>query len=167
MSSVVLTSVWRLYTIVVNRAATTPYIDFTWWSPSSIILSCLEVGLAIICASIPIFWPMLEKSLAQIFVTHEVRITEHRRLSDQTEYELEQAGSNVKRSGSLKSRSGESERALTAEPSGTAGRGQGAWAHYKDKYVIEHVDPLSGGNELSSAGVQSNMDTRPKPKWRI
>ncbi|KAF2471759.1 uncharacterized protein BDR25DRAFT_367608 [Lindgomyces ingoldianus] len=144
---VVFTSVWRLYTIIVNKAATHPYIDFTWWTPVSVILSCLEIDLAIICASMPIFWPVLEKSFSHIFVTHEVHITEHRRLNETgLEYELDHAESRSERAGSLKSTS-------AVDP----------FKYYTDQYVIKQVDPLAQGN----IGVETNVQTEPKPKWRI
>ncbi|KAK6955363.1 hypothetical protein Daesc_002998 [Daldinia eschscholtzii] len=78
-----LLSVWRLQTIVANKAGTYPVLDPTWYTPTSIILAALEVDLASICASIPTFWPALKQSfLNAIFITKEVHVThQHRRLS--------------------------------------------------------------------------------------
>lgn len=55
------------------------------------IMSSLEIDFAIICASIPIFWPVIVSSLPQIFVTKEVRVTHHQRVPDgtNTDYEME------------------------------------------------------------------------------
>lgn len=158
---VVFTSVWRLYGIVLHRAATSPYIDFTWWTPISITLSCLEIDLAIMCASMPVFWPVLEKSLAAIFVTREVHITHNERLDDRgLNYELEHQG--VGRHGSVKSESGHSRESLTRQISNDGGLSD----HYKDQYVLAQVDPLAGEN-MPGLGVETNVDSKPKPSWRI
>ncbi|KAI1471384.1 uncharacterized protein F4812DRAFT_176978 [Daldinia caldariorum] len=78
-----LLSIWRLRTIVANKAGTYPVLDLTWYTPTSIIVAALEVDLASICASIPTFWPALRRSfLNAIFITREVHVThQHRRLS--------------------------------------------------------------------------------------
>ncbi|KAF2707096.1 hypothetical protein K504DRAFT_436333 [Pleomassaria siparia CBS 279.74] len=155
---VVFISVWRLYTIVDHRAATYPYMDFTWWAPLTLILSCLEINLAIICASMPIFWPILEQSLAEIFVTSEVRISSENRA-------LEDAGRGFElreRAESIKSTSGNSRESLTREP---ARETVDAYAHYKDQYVIAQVDPF--GNNVPGARVETEIATKPKPKWAI
>ncbi|KAF2872343.1 hypothetical protein BDV95DRAFT_380891 [Massariosphaeria phaeospora] len=178
---VVFTSIWRLYTISSSRAPTHPYIDFTWWSPISIILSSLEIDLAIMCASIPIFWPVIEKSLAQIFVTREVRVTEHRRLDDEQglAYELEHNHKmGMERSASLKSDGGQSRESLTREVShssgneasvgGGRGGGDDLGRHYKDHYVVAQVDPLALENgSTGMRGIETNVNSGPKPKWRL
>ncbi|CAN8100949.1 unnamed protein product [Discula destructiva] len=69
-------SIWRLQSIVNTRAATFPTFDPTWYSPTPIVLSSVESSLAAVCASLPVFWPMLKKSLdPYIIVTHEVTVT--------------------------------------------------------------------------------------------
>jgi hypothetical protein len=153
---VVLTSVWRLYTIVSNRAGTHPYVDFTWFSPISIILSCIEVDLAITCASMPIFWPILEKSLSHIFVTSEVRIsTEHRHIEEAGRgYELKG------RTGSMKSDSGNSRESLTREPTNVD-----PYAHYKEQYAVAQGDPFALDNLGPS--IETEVASKPKPKWAI
>jgi hypothetical protein len=168
-SSVVFTSVWRLYTIVDTRAATKPYIDFTWWAPMSILLSCLEINLAIICASMPVFWPVLEKSVSAIFVTHEVHVTEHRRLDDddaycgtEDNYELVQSRS-LGRAGSTKSDGAGSTRSLQRETT----RDQAGY--YKDAYVAAQVAPMDQELGMGNMGLETNVDSRPDrgPKWNI
>ena len=106
------------------------------------------------CASMPVFWPVLEKSLSQIFVTNEVRIsTEHRHIEEAGRgYELDG------RMGSIKSMSGNSRESLTREPTRTDLN-----AHYKDQYILAQVDPF--GNEVG--GVETEIATKPKPKWEI
>lgn len=83
-------SIWRLQSIVETRAATLPTFDPTWYGATPIVLSTMEVELATVCASLPVFWPVLKKQLGPyIVVTHEVKIThEDRRWGDGDEVEL-------------------------------------------------------------------------------
>ncbi|KAI1183108.1 hypothetical protein F5B17DRAFT_153529 [Nemania serpens] len=75
-------SIFRLYTIIKYRAGTYPVIDPTFYGPQSIVLAALEVDLASIVASVPVFWPVLTHGWDAIFVTQEVHVTRHhRRLS--------------------------------------------------------------------------------------
>ncbi|CAI6337986.1 unnamed protein product [Periconia digitata] len=170
-SVVVMISVWRLHSIVVHRAATQPYIDFTWWAPHALLLSCLEIDLAIMVASMPVFWPVMESSFSAIFVTHEVHITEHRRLEDDDElYELEEGKVAERkmsiRKGSLKSDSGNSREELTREPSNER-KVEGVSDHYKDPYNIAQVDPFGVEATAGVIGVETNAhSTAEKPKWR-
>ncbi|KAF2127152.1 hypothetical protein P153DRAFT_398518 [Dothidotthia symphoricarpi CBS 119687] len=144
-------SVWRLCSIVVTRAATVPYMDFTWFSPVPVVLSCLEVDLAIICASMPIFWPVLQKSLSAIFVSYEVQITEDHVEDHGLAYELEHNKSE--RRGSVRSCSGTSTDELTKEEEGFELKGQ---------YPMG-VDPFE------TRGPQVNIKSQPKPEphWEI
>jgi hypothetical protein len=64
-----------LVTCVEHRAATYPTLDPTWYSPITIVLSDLEVDVASICASAPVFWPVLCQKVLTIFVTKEVEVT--------------------------------------------------------------------------------------------
>lgn len=83
---VISVSVWRFADMVAHRAATWPTFDPTWYGSSAICLGIVEVNLAIICASIPVFWPTLSKALmGSIFVTQEVKITRHSRYSTDVE----------------------------------------------------------------------------------
>ncbi len=68
-------SIWRLITVVDHRAATFPEKDPTWYAPISILLAALEIDIASICASVPIFWPVLERHFGRIFITQEVVVT--------------------------------------------------------------------------------------------
>ncbi|KAF2728883.1 hypothetical protein EJ04DRAFT_448401 [Polyplosphaeria fusca] len=157
---VVMTSIWRLYSIVRNRAATHPYVDFTWWPPISIILCCIEIDLAIICACMPVFWPVIEKTFPHIFITHEVHITEHRRLDDR--YELEHTASDASKK-SARSGGGNSEVALTRERSAEGGE---VWEHYSDRWVREQVDPL-GMRGAVETSVDCGVKTQAQAEWRI
>ncbi|KAF1975955.1 hypothetical protein BU23DRAFT_502511 [Bimuria novae-zelandiae CBS 107.79] len=169
---VVMISIWRLFSIVDNRAATHPYIDFTWWSPISIILSCLEIDIAIMCASMPIFWPVIETSFAAIFVTHEVHITEQPRYSAGNlglAYELEH-GDAMRDRASIKSGSTSRESlVMTRELSGKQGEGDGTAVRvgerYRDPYLAAHVDPFRDGVVDSELGVRTGVTAKPKEKW--
>ncbi|KAH3917075.1 hypothetical protein HBI56_122630 [Parastagonospora nodorum] len=149
-------SIWRLYVISNTQAATYPYLDFTWWSPIMIVLSCLEIDLAIICASMPIFWPIIEKSLAAIFVSYEVDVTEER---VQDEYGLAYELEHTKSAGqqSLRSVSGTSMEGLTMTTEEDTNR--------VPKFSVGR-DPLEQDTRAVT-GFQASVETRPKPKWEI
>lgn len=50
----------------------------------------MEVCLATICASLPVFWPVLKKNLGPyIMVTHEVRVTRESRFGNDLEDNVE------------------------------------------------------------------------------
>lgn len=70
--SVVLMAILRLWSGLKNRGDNLKTFDFTWWMPEYLIFSCLEVDFAIICASMPIFWPQVVAKWTEIFVTKEV-----------------------------------------------------------------------------------------------
>jgi len=55
------------------------------------VLSALEVDIASICASIPVFWPVIRDQVLTIFVTREVKVTSTSRCIDL--YYIEQADS--------------------------------------------------------------------------
>jgi len=119
-----------------------------------IVLSCLEIDLAIMCASMPIFWPMLEKSFAAIFVQYEVNVTEER-IEDEygLAYELEHSKS--RREGSIRSMSGTSVEGLTQKDERDVGK--------VPKYSVG-LDPL--GDDVR-AGYQTHVQAKPKPNWEI
>ncbi|CCF43330.1 hypothetical protein CH063_13063 [Colletotrichum higginsianum] len=74
--------IFRLIGIFHSRAGTYPTLDPSWYGCVPIVLAAVEVNLATICASLPVFWPTLQKNLGQIFITKEVEITsEIRRFS--------------------------------------------------------------------------------------
>ncbi|KAH6644304.1 hypothetical protein C7974DRAFT_383291 [Boeremia exigua] len=72
---VVLMAILRLWSgLRYNNRGVLMY-DYTYWFPGVMIFSCLEVDFAIICASIPIFWPTIMAAWSQITVTKEVVVT--------------------------------------------------------------------------------------------
>lgn len=74
-------SVWRVYETVSYKGGWYPTRDPTWYGPKSILLIILEVNVASICASVPIFWPVLRPYLGAIFVTHEFSVNYEERES--------------------------------------------------------------------------------------
>lgn len=116
-------SILRLW-MALRRKDDPAVLDFTWWYPGVMIFASLEVDFAIICASIPIFWPIIVDSLPQIFVTQEVRVTHHQRLPDSgnMEYELEM----------MKNHGGDSQENLTKIE-------EHAKTDYNDQFVVDHV----------------------------
>ncbi|KAK3381757.1 hypothetical protein B0H63DRAFT_476569 [Podospora didyma] len=98
-------SAWRLSTIIEHQAATYPTFDPSWYGPVSMILAAIEVDLASICASVPVFWPVLLRMTAlKIFVMEEVEVKHEDRGADM-QFELNYRGWRA-RSGSGETQSG-------------------------------------------------------------
>jgi hypothetical protein len=141
-------SILRLWTAVHNsNKKLTEIMDFTWWYPLTLIISCIELDFAIICASVPIFWPQLTVYMAQIFVTNEVHVTRHSRLDDDerntrgVEYEMDGAAS-------WKTNSEEN---LTR----AASLGKSNKTDYTDRLVVDYVTgKVQERTEISVAPVQ-------------
>lgn len=127
-----------------------PYPDPTWFTPIYVILSNTEIQLAIICASMPIFWPIIEQSFAAIFVRYDVEVVEQRIDTHGFAYELEHA----KTHGSVNS-GGTSTEDLT----------QGASGDAKVQYSVG-LDPLDMEAQ-SEIGPHTQIRSQPKPKWQI
>jgi hypothetical protein len=73
-ATVVTLSGWRVYETIYYKAGWYPTRDPTWYGPKSILLMVLEINVASICVSVPIFWPVLSPYLGAIFVTHEFSV---------------------------------------------------------------------------------------------
>lgn len=97
----------------------------------------------VICASIPIFWPVIVASLPQIFVTKEVHVTHHHRVLDNGVSEFE-----LGRPHSLKSST--SQEGLT--------RSVAPKTDYTDQLVVDHVT-----GTLQSAEIAA--DSKPRKGW--
>jgi hypothetical protein len=54
-------------------------LDPSWYGCLPAVLSALEVNLATICASLPVFWPVIKENLGRILVTHQVDVTRETR----------------------------------------------------------------------------------------
>lgn len=133
-------SIWRLAAIVETRATTTPTFDPTWYGPTPIVLAALEVDVATICASLPVFWPVLQNiDMSQILVTHEVKVTlEHRRLSTGgTDNDPDDDGIELQRS-----------------QSGL--QTQSSKGYYEDPYVAQQVNPFKEPEEFGSRAEINN-----------
>jgi hypothetical protein len=118
------------------------------------VLSCLEIDLAIICASMPIFWPIIEKSLSAIFVSYEVQVVEERINDYGLAYELEHM-KGEDRPCSIKS-SGTSTQELTNEDEE---------AHPRRQVFTVGVDPLN--EEQKGSGLSTNVQSTGQPKWQL
>lgn len=62
-----------------TKAGTWPSFDPTFYGASTTVLSIIEVDLATVAATLPVFWPHLRREIAAILVTREVevKITRH------------------------------------------------------------------------------------------
>jgi hypothetical protein len=85
-------AILRLWSVFKHSQSAASSFDFTYWYPEVLIISCLEVDFAIMCASMPIFWPTVVANWSHIFVTKEVRVSHHERL-DSVNWELGRVGS--------------------------------------------------------------------------
>jgi hypothetical protein len=64
-----------MISLVVNRAGSVPVVDMSYHTPTVYIFSILEVNIAILCASIPIFWPMIASFTSnKILVVNEISV---------------------------------------------------------------------------------------------
>lgn len=148
-------SIWRLVTIVEHQAATWPTFDPSWYGCVSIVLAAVEVDMAVVCASVPVFWPVLHSTGFEIFITKEVQVTSESRLGsiDHTEEAIELqfagampagagAGTNMlDRQASLRSKAGSEENLHKASSRHSSdGSHHG---HYNHKFGLSEVDPSS------------------------
>lgn len=70
---VVALSIARLISLCIRRLGTIPVFDTTFATPLAFIASVLEVNMAITCASIPIFWPLVTAGFGdKILVVNEI-----------------------------------------------------------------------------------------------
>jgi hypothetical protein len=124
-------SILRLWTVVDNDQNSIGLMDFTWWYPLTLIISCIELDFAIICGSMPIFWPQLTVYLAQIFVTNEVHVTHHERLDDD---ERNHRGIEYEMDGAQSWKSNSEENLTRAASLGKSNK-----TDYTDRLVIDYV----------------------------
>lgn len=97
----------------------------------------LEVNVASICASVPIFWPVLRPYLGAIFVTREFSVKHEIREMDTS---------------SLPSR-------------GRMGSETELNTYYHDPYVTELVDPFSSKDVGPKSRIGSATDRRKTNRW--
>jgi hypothetical protein len=84
---------------VEHQAGRYPTHDPTWYGPISLLLATLECDCASICASVPIFWPVLSPYLGAIFVTQEVSVEHEYRDMDE-ESKIQTSSNSLARPGS-------------------------------------------------------------------
>ncbi|KAK8119132.1 uncharacterized protein PG998_003758 [Apiospora kogelbergensis] len=149
---VIALAAWRLQTIIEHQAATWPTRDPTWYGPISIVLSALEVLSASICASIPIFWPMVSEGWGKIFVTQEVKVTRETRYFDDDD---EDALTN-----NAHSRSGSNVSQVSK-----GGNSKDKSSHYRDTYILRQVDPLHGTEERGVHVTATPSPEQERGKW--
>ncbi|KAF2463101.1 uncharacterized protein BDR25DRAFT_298639 [Lindgomyces ingoldianus] len=81
-SIVAILSVARMFVLSISRAGTVPVFDPTFAAPAVFVFSVLEVNIAILCASIPTFWPFVTSLAAnKILVVNEIEVRTDRRES--------------------------------------------------------------------------------------
>ncbi|KAI0010813.1 hypothetical protein F4779DRAFT_576207 [Xylariaceae sp. FL0662B] len=159
---------WRVATMVEHRVGTSPTFDPTWYTPISLILGMLEVNIASICASVPIFWPALTARLDQIFVTREVKITSTQRYTpggdDDDEIELHRNVTDGGEGGwkTTHSRAGSE---LSVSRLGATDSPMKGAQHYADDFILHQVDPFSRPvyaveSEVVSDGVKRKASIR-------
>ncbi|KAI0476313.1 hypothetical protein GGR56DRAFT_464727 [Xylariaceae sp. FL0804] len=155
---VIVFATWRLVTIIRHQAATYPTRDPTWYGPLTILLAVLEVDAAAICASVPVFWPVLTLQWGKIFVTQEIVMTRETRYShhpssssrhDDDMYEdvYEDDENGLTRGSSSNPSSGQSRGEEAQMESGGDPARYGKDGHYKDSYVLAQLDPLRAQTE--------------------
>ena len=115
-------SIIRLENIV-RTGLGLPIGDPSWSLPVSVIWTVLECNIAVLCASIPIFWPMLEERWGAIFVTKEIQITHEDRVFDE---EDQFSGRHIRMGSDAELKRSDS----------------GGDHHYNNSYVMQSVDPL-------------------------
>ncbi|KAH8675387.1 hypothetical protein BX600DRAFT_452545 [Xylariales sp. PMI_506] len=149
-SLVIMLAIWRLETIIAHQAATWPTHDPTWYGPISILLGVLEIDAAAICASIPIFWPVLEAQWGSIFITQEIKITREERYVDDYDERLSATQSRTGSEAELKNME------------------RGVDSHYQDSYVMQSVDPLRNpfeGDPRAKAVARSDSIRNNGRRW--
>jgi hypothetical protein len=153
---VIAIAAWRLGGIVEHRTGTLPTYDPTWYAPITILLSMLEVHIASICASVPIFWPVVTEKWDKIFVTQEIKITTEERLVIDDETQLTR-DPTLSRSGS------DLELGTPSGPIQVSPRSPGKQeSFYKESFALGQVDPMGGVRVQIGTGQAAPV--RPPPR---
>jgi hypothetical protein len=131
---------WRLVLLFQARTNIKAILDGTYKGVIAILLSSLETNLASICASVPVFWPVLTKQIANIFVTKEIEMHFEER------YELP------------------SRSASTVELAGSTQHWKDSSSHYNDTYIRDQVDPLRPNTSTGVETMVTGEGAAPKKK---
>ncbi|CAN8098389.1 unnamed protein product [Discula destructiva] len=67
-------SLGRLALVIESRAGTYPAFDPSFYGCSQIVLTSLEVSLAVVAASLPVFWPVMKFGWGNILVTTVITV---------------------------------------------------------------------------------------------
>ncbi|KAI1866132.1 uncharacterized protein JN550_007821 [Neoarthrinium moseri] len=160
-SLVIMLAIWRLATIIEHQAGYWPTHDPTWYGSISIILAVLEVDMAAICASIPIFWPALEARWGSIFITQEIKITREERFIDDEDDRMSLHPNS-------RSRTGSDVELKRTESMQSGSKGDNT--HYNDMFIMSSVDPLrspTSGTSRTQAVVRSDSTRNKGKKWHL
>ncbi|KAK0615354.1 hypothetical protein B0T17DRAFT_541680 [Bombardia bombarda] len=151
---VIVLSAWRLASIVENKSTTYPTFDSTFYGPVGVLLGVMEVDLASICASVPVFWPLIRAHMGEIFVTKEIEIT-HEDRSNYFELRRGRSGERSITGGGNGDDSPEGSEICFRGVGGGGGIGavtqigrakvKDPATHYQDEYVQQRVNPFAGG----------------------
>ncbi|CAI6331656.1 unnamed protein product [Periconia digitata] len=70
----------RVASLCHKKGGTIPIFDITYSTPTVYIFSVLEINVAIMCASIPIFWPLVTSfTSSKILIVNEIEVRSERR----------------------------------------------------------------------------------------
>lgn len=123
-------------------ATTYPTFDPSWYAPISLLLSTAEIDLASVCASAPVFWPMLCRNVEKIFVTYELKITVEDRVVDA--FELHHTRP---RTGGGGCDDDDDDEGKGLEPPGS---------HYRNSFIRDQVNPFGKDGWLDSPAGAKN-----------
>lgn len=165
-------SVLRLASIIKTRAATYPRFDPTFYGSTPIVLAALEVDVAVICAALPVFWPVLcEMGLGQILVTREFKIDfEQRRLSARAGRMMQGARSSYRRGGREEDEDEEdgielrrSESGLQQNQEQEQEQEQRQKNHYQDPFVAQQVSPFGKAEFGVKFAIEDSLPPSGRP----
>ena len=163
-------SIWRLQTIVQYQAGYSPTYDPTWYGPISLLLGVLEVNVSSLCASVPIFWPVISPYLGTIFVTREIDIQIQHAFHDHDHEAMIADDSKSLSKATTESHyghnRGESETELNVLGGGERNVTGTSNSHYSNDYVTGQVDPLRQDGPAPKSVVRSGS-VRNKRKWYV
>ncbi|KAI0018037.1 hypothetical protein F4780DRAFT_752978 [Xylariomycetidae sp. FL0641] len=158
--------VWRFVTIFEHRAATSPTFDPSWYSPISLMLGMLEVSVAGICGSVPVFWPILSARVNEIFVTREITVVRTERFANRYDDDDQVELDERKGSGRWNRRSFDirDSRFSHHKKGGRDGWLADRKKHYADDFILDQVDPLRWQSNEAKFAIESNVVAAPRTK---
>ncbi|CAJ2503568.1 Uu.00g109620.m01.CDS01 [Anthostomella pinea] len=155
---VIVLASWRLASIVEHQVTWWPTPDPTWYGPIIYLLAVLEVDAAAVCASVPIFWPVLTVQWGKIFVTQEVAITHETRYGYDDHHNHDDE--DGLRRGTTHSRTGSELEIISGKGSRLNDPG-----HYQDSYILSQVDPLRSPSTRVQTSARSDGIRGGSRKW--